>query len=103
MLGRLTAAQVLRVLAQHHPGLIFYDYRTVVGRIMRSNRCSGLDYAGLRSLFGGIDPPSSASFALTPLSAKVLSSASASLWPWRLISHRVPRSGRFVCKKIWPL
>jgi hypothetical protein len=34
--------------------------------------------AGVRSLLGGIDPPSSASFAATPGSSRALSSAAAS-------------------------
>src|SRR6201982_1881070 len=35
--------------------------------------------AGVRSLLGGIDPPSSASFAATPGSSRAVSSAAASL------------------------
>jgi hypothetical protein len=38
-----------------------------------------LNFAGVRSFFGGIDPPSSVTFALTTASSKLLSSAAANL------------------------
>jgi hypothetical protein len=49
------------------------DQRAISSCTKRSN------FAGVRSLLGGIDPPSSATFALTPGSSRDLSSAFASL------------------------
>ena len=57
------------------------DQRAISACTKRSN------FAGVRSFLGGIDPPSSATFALTPGSSRDLSSAAAS---WARMGFGVP-------------
>lgn len=57
------------------------DQRAISACTKRSN------FAGVRSLLGGIDPPSSATFGLTPGSSRELSSAAAS---WARMGFGVP-------------